>query len=550
MAEVTGLRNNALPYPVYGAPWSVVFPMLDADGDLVTGATTPDAERSLNGDTFADCTNESTEIATNSGMYYLQLTAAEMTADVVAVIAKSATSGMKTTPIVLYPAKLVTLRTGTAQTGASGSITLDSSASAVDDFFNGCLIVTTGGTGSGQARICSDYVGSTKVASVAVNWATNPDSSTTFTVYLPWGRQFSDGNNLAWNGTAVSTPATAGIPDVNVKNIDNDAASASGTVTFPNATLASTTNITAGTITTATNVTTVNGLASGVITATSIAADAIGASELASDAVTEIRSLASGTSDSGSTTTMVDAARTEADNNYWTGQIIVFTSGNIAGQARTITNFVAATDTITFSPATTQAVSTQTYEIWPNGIINGLSATAIADLFDTDSGTTYASAVAGSAVYEMANNAGTLTAADIADAVWDEATAGHVAAGSTGLALTSGTSAATVAAAVWDLDATGHQTQGTFGQVLGDSGADTDTLWALANTNLNATVGSRASQVSVDAVDDYVDTEVAAIKAKTDQLTFTVANQIDANIKSVAGTTVTGVGTEGDPWGP
>lgn len=84
-------------------------------------------------------------------------------------------------------------------------------------------------------------------------------------------------------GTAVSTPATAGILDVNVKNIDNDAASASGTVTFPNATLASTTNITAGTITTATNVTTVNGLAAGVITAASIAADAITDAKVASD---------------------------------------------------------------------------------------------------------------------------------------------------------------------------------------------------------------------------------------------------------------------------
>lgn len=37
------------------------------------------------------------------------------------------------------------------------------------------------------------------------------------------------------------------------------------------------------------------------------------------------------------------------------------------------------------------------------------------------------------------------------------------------------------------------------------------------------------------AIDDYLDTEVAAIKAKTDQLTFTVANQIDANILSVDG---------------
>lgn len=62
-------------------------------------------------------------------------------------------------------------------------------------------------------------------------------------------------NVLQWNSTNVSAPATAGIPDVNVKNIDNDAASASGTVTFPNATLASTANITAGTITTVTNLT-------------------------------------------------------------------------------------------------------------------------------------------------------------------------------------------------------------------------------------------------------------------------------------------------------
>lgn len=67
-------------------------------------------------------------------------------------------------------------------------------------------------------------------------------------------------------GTAISTPATAGILDVNVKNIDNDAASASGTVTFPNATLASTTNITAGTITTVTNLT--NAPTSGDFTAT------------------------------------------------------------------------------------------------------------------------------------------------------------------------------------------------------------------------------------------------------------------------------------------
>jgi hypothetical protein len=34
-------------------------------------------------------------------------------------------------------------------------------------------------------------------------------------------------------------------------------------------------------------------------------------------------------------------------------------------------------------------------------------------------------------------------------------------------------------------------------------------------------------------IDDYIDTEVAAIKAKTDQMVFTVANKIDSNIKAI-----------------
>ncbi len=46
-----------------------------------------------------------------------------------------------------------------------------------------------------------------------------------------------------------------------------------------------------------------------------------------------------------------------------------------------------------------------------------------------------------------------------------------------------------------------------------------------------------------------VPVEVAAIKAKTDSLTFTVAGQVDANIQSVNDVTVNGDGA-GTPWGP
>ena len=40
----------------------IVFPLLDADGDLVTGAASLDSEYSLDGGSFSDCTNEATEI--------------------------------------------------------------------------------------------------------------------------------------------------------------------------------------------------------------------------------------------------------------------------------------------------------------------------------------------------------------------------------------------------------------------------------------------------------------------------------------------------------
>jgi hypothetical protein len=58
-----------------------------------------------------------------------------------------------------------------------------------------------------------------------------------------------------------------------------------------------------------------------------------------------------------------------------------------------------------------------------------------------------------------------------------------------------------------------------------------------------------ATAAALSTVASYVDTEVAAIKAKTDSLTFTVAGQVDANIQSVNDVTVNGNGA-GTPWGP
>lgn len=45
-------------------------------------------------------------------------------------------------------------------------------------------------------------------------------------------------------------------------------------------------------------------------------------------------------------------------------------------------------------------------------------------------------------------------------------------------------------------------------------------------------------------------TNISAIKANTDGLTFTVAGVVDANIQRVNDVTVTGTGAPGDEWGP
>jgi hypothetical protein len=92
--------------------------------------------------------------------------------------------------------------------------------------------------------------------------------------------------------------------------------------------------------------------------------------------------------------------------------------------------------------------------------------------------------------------------AEIADAIWDEAIAGHAGAGSTGAALSAATapSAAAVADAVWDEDLSGHSTASTSGKKLTDL--------------VNADISGVATATNLATVDTVVD----AIKVKTDYL--------------------------------
>lgn len=74
------------------------------------------------------------------------------------------------------------VHSNTAQAGAATTITLDASASASNNAYYGYDIQITGGTGAGQVRQITGYVGNTKVATVDRAWTTAPDATSTFTI--------------------------------------------------------------------------------------------------------------------------------------------------------------------------------------------------------------------------------------------------------------------------------------------------------------------------------------------------------------------------------
>ena len=311
MAEATGLRNNALNYPIYGAPFGIVFPVLDADGDLVTGAASLDSEVSKNGNTFADCTNEATEIATSSGMYYLLLTGTELTADVVTGITKTSTSGAKTTSWSLYPRKLVTVRSGTAAGGDTGYITLDANASAVDDFYNGMVCIATIDSNL-EVRVITDYTGSNKQAAVTPEWNVTPDSDDTFVIKLPEGAQIPTVNVTLWKGAAAQDmtgdayAVVAHADHGNAKLVRSTTPANTLTVDASHQALALTNAVTNDAITAA-------AIANGAIDAATFAAGAITATVIATGAI-DADAIAYGAIDNGALAAdAISAAKIAAD---------------------------------------------------------------------------------------------------------------------------------------------------------------------------------------------------------------------------------------------
>ncbi len=196
-------------------------------------------------------------------------------------------------------------------------------------------------------------------------------------------------------------------------------------------------------------------------------------------------------------------------------------TGNLSGSAGSVTG----------------AVGSVTGNVGGNvtGTIGGLTAAALKDFFDTDSATTYASAVAGSVVKEIADNAGgsALTAAAIADAVWDEAQADHVAAGSFGI------TASEIADILVD---TGTTLQAELDGIQADTeDIQTRLPAALVSGRIDASVGAMAA--------DTLTASALATDAR-EEIADQVWDEVLAGHAGAgsAGEALSAAGTAGDPW--
>jgi hypothetical protein len=159
--------------------------------------------------------------------------------------------------------------------------------------------------------------------------------------------------------------------------------------------------------------------------------------------------------------------------------------------------------------------------------------------------------------------------AAIVDEVWDEPKAGHTTADTygeyldatvsaisgAGAVTVSSTSQAAIAAAVASAvtaGSIGAVTVGATSQAAISNAVTAGSIGAVTvgSTSASAIQSGLATQASVDTIDDFLDTEIAAIKAKTDLLFAGTTNSIAVDIRFVNGVSVTGNGQSGTEWGP
>lgn len=429
-------------------------------------------------------------------------------------------------------------RRNTAQAGAVGSITLDGAASATDDFYNSNLLVVVGGTGAGQARTISDYVGATKVATIAPNWTVVPDNTSVFMIF---------GSTSAAAGG--SGPTAAEIADAvwDEAQVDHQTAGSMGesigasTVTPSEIADAVWDEVLSGHVGA--------GSASAIVTDTqgrlpaalvggridarvgAMAADTVTAAAVAADAVTEIQAglatasvqtaiasaIAAVNADTDDIQARLPAALVGGRMNASIGSVAddaIGAAGVAADLITEIQNGLATAAGLSTLGTAIANVQTDTDDIQARAVDvqARLPAALVGGRMDASVGAMAANTVTTTALAQSAVDR-------VVDAVWDEGIGDHQNAGSTGEAMNAGGLTPTeVADAVWDATLASHADAGSTGAAVAAIGTSTsglDTkLGSPAGASVSADIAAVSSKVGTPA-GASLSADVAGVKTDT-----------------------------------
>jgi len=204
---------------VKGEATRKVFPIYDESANLLSGATGLDSEYSLDGGSFADCSNEAIEID-STGWYYIDLISAETNGDVVAIQTKTTSATGKTACLSFETSAqtfdditnvvddinsdVQVIQVTTHYIFGKGGTVLDDVANSAltfkvhmhtprpgtltdaDDFYNDMQILFIGGVNESQSRRISDWVLSTKFITVDTAFDSEPTLGDEFVIISGW----------------------------------------------------------------------------------------------------------------------------------------------------------------------------------------------------------------------------------------------------------------------------------------------------------------------------------------------------------------------------
>lgn len=211
------------------------------------------------------------------------------------------------------------------------------------------------------------------------------------------------------------------------------------------------------------------------------------------------------------TTLQLRSAAVFADDTIIGATVMAFGSTQGYWQQRVVTDYVLSTDTATVDTWTVTPSGTITYVV----LASAPGSTTLP--FPVD-----AVKVGG----QTASAAGTVTFPGTIASTTNITAAAGCAVSSIGSGVITATSIASDAL--------------TAAKIASD--VTTELQSGLATASALSTVSGK-----IDTIDDFLDTEIAAIKAKTDSLTFTQAGHVDANIQRINDVAITGDGS-GTPF--